>query len=378
MKQATLKTRHPYLDMAAEAGYQRVETTLLTMAKLHGEADGKANLPATENYFRSRFAHFAFSTIQQQLDEFAQSTQNVSGVLLAQKLEQSAKENVRMLQAAQVEDQTTRSILCQEAEPLRPNKRHNCIKGFVECGLAFIAISEGALALPGFRAASLPLYSTWLAAVGVAVAVGVAAPVSARFIRKAKTQSKAAYRVAGVLLIALAFFYFLASLRLRAYIADAAAQATGNVDSSEITLPAISPDCLTVTAICFTSFVLFAVALGALIRYYKPREEAEREEAYHEKTKRIRALDERLSSRKAEMAAIESGCRQEQAAALQQYEFAVSYQRRLISLGDKALKLYAATNLRFRSDGCCPDCLVRVPTHHYNSVFGAATEATVA
>lgn len=372
--QQNLSTRPRYTDPVAEAQYKEAQDSLLSLAETQARADGSNNLPANnESDYRTRFANGVFSAIQQCLDEYALRAQNVSGVMLAKKIEEAAQQKVRLLRAALSEEQTRFNTLLREMERIKPDQAFNLIRFLVAAGLLIIACSEGVLAYPGYRAAALPTYGAIMVAGCVAIGVAIGAPLGAEYIRKASGRSQANIRTALLHAVAFAVFYFLSVLRLHQY-NTAALFVT---DASEISAPAARADCTTAMAICITSFCLFSLALFACIRFDRPVAAASSRRAFKDKKKKADVLKASITQKESDIAEVESRCEAEQAEALASYEFAVGHQKRLIGLGEQALTLYGATNLRYRSDGLCPEFFTYPPRHAYTSVFVHAMEPAV-
>ena len=366
MKTIQISTRLPYRDPLADEQFNTASDTLLTMAQAHGQADGIGNVPTTEHEFKARFIDTVHAHIQGCLNEHAARCQNVSGVIMVKGIQQATADKLRPLRASVTNEKVQLATLQKELNRMQPDTTLNPLQVVLRCGLILISSCVGVINYPSFRAASMSVYYAFLAAETVAAGVAIGAPLLAAFIKRSKSLFQKIARLTGVHLLALFFFFSLGILRLHSYTTAVAANA-GN--GTHIAAPAPKPDCTNVWAGCLTSFFLFSLALFACIKYRKMNAGCENDEEYNDKKTQATLLDETIRRHTEEIAAIEAASRAEQSEAQSKYKFAVGHQRRLISLGERALATYCATNLQYRSDGLCPDFFAHPPAHEYTATF---------
>jgi len=367
MKNEVNTSLHGHVDPLADEQYEQLKALLLATAEKQGQADGLDNLPVTESEFRIRFANTVFDQVQASLTEHALYSQNLTDVVLTKKKNQAALEKIRSIRKSLIDDEIRLDILNKESQRIMPNRWHNLRRTLTHAGLGVMAVSEGVLAQPAFRAIPLPTEYATIAACGVAVATLVGAHLGARLLRKAN--SKAHYWLWNSLIhaAALGFFYGLAGLRTRSRYPESITP----LDSSETILQTGQPDCAAFWAICLTSFTLFCLGLYASIVYYKSNDEALREEVYKEKTEAIGSLSASINQRYQQISEIESQSTADKDQATAGFGYAIGHQARLIALGVRTLNLYAQRNTAFRSDGEYPECFIKLPQHEYTSVFTA-------
>lgn len=368
MLHSSIATKPVYQDLIADAQYREASSQLLAQAKHQGQSDGLLNCPLSESEYHVRFVTQAFNHIQAYLDEYASRTPQVTGMVMATKIEQDAKEQERILRAALPDKEAEHAALLERLEHNKPKRWLNLIRGIVLTGLLFIAGAEAFINYPSFRAAALSVFNATVAATSVAIIVAIAAPLAARYIRKATSLVAFVYRTGLVLACAAIFFFLLGLLRLYYY----STFTSVTLDSTEVTLTAATPGHVAAWATCAVSFTLFAVALFASVRYYKSKVESISDQQYRDTKQKAESLAGEIRRDYAAISALRSNTQRAVAEAYARYEAALAHQRRLVNLGVHACTLYAKTNILFRPDKACPEFFSTVPLHKYTSVFEQA------
>jgi len=363
MQTTSINLRHLYRDPLSENEYEEVSTELQCLAHAQGKADGMANRPVQLVEYKS-IANVVHTTIQNKLNEFALSTQNISGVLVSKKIEQTAKQKQHLLQAGITQDQVKLEVLDKQKERVCPNPKKALRRKLVTAFLALLAISDGLLNFPAFRN-SFPFYTALIIAASVAAGVFLSIPLVAGYLLKAQNRNEFRLKTGLFLSAYFIVFYLLGNLRLHA----ANIPTLDSLDPSEVSVQASSPSCVTLWAVILVSFGLCVISLFTAMKYHKSIQESREEDEYEKKKKQADILRHSIQSRQSEINQIQADSLAAQTKALQAYEYACAHQQRLIDCGATAFSTYCQTNLNHRSDGNIPEFLLTPPFHEYKAVF---------
>lgn len=206
-------------------------------------------------------------------------------------------------------------------------------------GLSFYSLLSTA-SVSFFTAISLSLMITVVSAVSVYL--------SASYITKAQTKQGKTYRYMMVCVVALIVASCISLWR--ANLSSTVAKTNVELSNGNINdIPIFSP-----YLFALFSFLAFFVAVAFEVKYYRTEVLKQKELEFDMKGKEAQAMQKELEQLLKQRKEIEAETAQASESALHQFEYAKSFEQRLISSANQLLSHYECTNLRFRNDDSCP------------------------
>lgn len=350
-----------YVDPAHTGYLEKLKQGLHDRVKLDGKHHGEQNRPNTEPELRALILNLVQTTLQGGIDKNQEIYQPISGMFLAKQIMANAQNKVTGLANIRRDNEHKLGILRKEAEALKPDLRYIRARKLAKYGMAVIAITDGILSYKGFRFASFPLIGAIGASTGVAAAIYFGAEYLGKYIARATTPVQKRLRWLKSLVPYGIGFYGLAVLRARAY--------------NHVTLYAggtpnhVSPNHATALSIACMSFLLYWLALFLSVHFYKSDEELKREQDYADKCNEVTALEELIKANENKCNTTLQKANTEANLALAKYEYALSCECGLKTYAKQMAEEYKTINLRFRTDGKCPEFFANIPEFHFNTFF---------
>ena len=340
-----------------------LEKELLNHCEIQGRQNGLQNKPITEEEFRAYILNHIETKIQATLNENEQEHLPISGMVVAQKIQADAKEEINKLNAILADDEHKLWPLEERKKEKAPDLAKRRIRRWINTATGVIAVADGVFVYEAARAMPLPKIPALIIATAIAFAIGFGVHILAGFILKAKTKIQIAFRYCLVLIPAFIGFYVIGHIRAKAYngIIDLNNQIAGG--SEQITTSVSGLD------ITIISFLLFLAALLFSMRYYKSKEERLQEQEYDRICREIKDLKDKMEATRRKIKDIREEANQKSAEALARYEYALATERCLISLARKAMEVYKDSNLRYRTDGICPVFFSHPPPFNFQTFF---------
>ncbi len=358
-----LTSRSNFIDQDQEKQINEFEKELIGHCQVEGKQSGVLNKPGTEAELRAFAMNYIESQVQSQIDKNHQINTPVSGMVMAKKAQEEAKDKINPLKASLVEDEHKLRPLEQQKKECSPNLQKRLLRRCVYMSAALIALAELDFAYEAFRAAPIPKIPSFFSAVGVAVAIGFGSHFLGAYIQKAKTKLQRIFRYSIVLIPAFLGFYFLGHLRSTAY--NQAANLNSQIN--EFSIP-LSGD-VSGWSITIISFLLFVTALLFSIHVCKTEEERNSDQAYDRACKEIKELLSKNTSTCNTIDAIQKQATEKAGEALARFEFAMAIENRLQAIAKNGLEAFKSANLRYRTDGLCPAFFSYPPIFKFRLFF---------
>jgi hypothetical protein len=357
----TITTIQLYVD-PAHAGYlEKLKQDIAYRVKLDGKHHGEQNKPNTEPELRALILNLIQTTLQGGIDRNQEVYQPISGMFVAKQIMSDAQKKVAGLVNIRRDNEHKLGILRKEAEVLKPDLRLIRARKLAKYGMAIIAITDGILSYKGFRFASFPLIGAIGASTGVAAAIYFGAEYLGKYIAKATTPFQKRLRWLKSLVPYGTSFYGLAVLRARAY--NHVTHYAGGTPG------VVLPNHATALSIACMSFLFYWLALFLSVHFYKSDEELKREQDYVEKSNEVIALEGLIKANEDECSATMQKANTEASLALAKYEYALSCECGLKTFAKQIAEEYKTINLRFRTDGKCPEFFARIPEFQFTTFF---------
>jgi len=356
----SLMTVPNYVDPAHRGYIEKLKLELHDRIKLDGKHHGEQNKPNTEPEMRALILNLIQTTLQSGMDTNQQLFQPISGMFVAKQIMADAQKKVDALANIRRNDEHRLGILRKQAEALKPDLRLIRARELAKYGMAAIAITDGILSYKGFRFASFPLFGAISTSVGVAAAIYLGAEYLGKYIARSPSSRQKWLRWLKSLTPYGIGFYGLAVLRARAY---------NHVTHYAGDMAPTSPSHATAISIACMSFLLYWLALFLSVHFYKSDEELKREQDYADKCKEVADLEAKIKANEDECQTILQQANAEAGLALAKYEYALSCECGLKTYAKHMAEEYKTMNLRFRTDGKCPEFFAHIPEFHFNTFF---------
>lgn len=343
-----------------------LEKELLTHSEIQGRQNGLQNKPLTVDELKAYNMNYVESKVQFTLNENQQKYLPISGMVVAQKIQSEANEEITKLTATFADNEHKLWPLEERKKETAPDLAKRRIRRWINTGTGVIAIADGVFIYEAARAMPLPKIPAIIIASAIAFAIGFGVRIMARFILKAKNKLQRVFRYCLVLIPAFIGFYYIGNIRAKAYngIINLNSQITGQQEQW------INP--VSGLDITILSFLLFLAALLFSIRYYKSKEERMLEQEYNRVCLEIEELKNKMKAIQRKIEEIKEEAAKKSAEALARYEYALSTENRIISLARHAMEVYKESNLRYRTDGICPIFFSQPPSFNFQTFFNNA------
>jgi flagellar biosynthesis chaperone FliJ len=356
-----LRTTTGYTDMATEAlcNTLKQELTLFTdvEAKQHGLEGKPQHLPEWKAIFLNKVE----STLQGGIDKNAQLLP-VSGVVVAQKGESEATDAIQPLEASLKDGELNLRQLEEQKKECTPDLRKRMVRkgGYIFTGL--VAITDACLNFQTIRRIPLSLIPAIIAAATLAACIMLTTKVIAGFLYKAKSRLQFITRFCISAIPVFIGFYILGYYRFRSNVTTASL----NLDPHQ-TPPADTG--MSGLGIACISFLLFISALLFLVKYYRSKEEKEKERCYDKACRELKEQQDKMNGIQENINTIKQNAREESAQALARYEYALTIEQRLKNLSKQIINDYIIKNLKFRKDSTTPEFFSNPPELTFRTFF---------
>jgi hypothetical protein len=350
MNQQLIISEVQYRDIEHEGYLSTLRQQVTATAELQGKQHGEKNMPKTMDEFRTMVLNFIEVTIQGALNVNQQKYLPISGMGIAKLIEAAATKRELEIQNKIHDDEHALEKARNEAKRLQPDVKLMQTRKLVLVGLTFIACTEGAASYTPFRHANFSVLLAVLASIGVAIGVGAAAHHLGGWIKQAKNWAQTVLRYLLSMTLAVAGFGYLGILRARSY------NHTFNPSTNAREVTAHNQSTASAAAIAAISIFLFWIALYISKKYFRTDEERLREHAYQEKCGEVGTLEQGIVEKNKEITLVRMTKNTEIAIALKRWEYAYSAECGLITFAQEAAELYKQKNIRYRTDGICPEC----------------------
>ncbi len=354
-------TKLPQYADPAHTGYlEKIKGDLHDRVKLDAKHHGEQNKPNTEPEFRALILNLIQTTIQSGIDKTQEIFLPVSGIVVSRQILAEAQKKTDKLDVTHRDLEHRQTALHKRVDAVKPDLMHIRNRKIVMLVMIVIAVMDGYLSYAGFRFASLPLAGALLASFGVAAAIYYGAHYLGKYIAKATTAWQKRIRWLISLAPYACGFYYLAVLRAGAYnhVTHYATTATPTISNH-----------VTATSIAALSFLLYWLSLYLSTHFYKSDEERKREQDYTELCKEIAEVDGLIRDNREECVSIQQKAHAEANLALATYEYALACECGLKTYAQQMAEEYKTINLRFRTDGTCPEFFARIPDFNIKTFF---------
>lgn len=348
----------------------RYESELTNLCMVQGKYTGAMTKPDTEPEYHIYIVNQVETTAQAELDFNHQSNTPVSGVIVANKEQQQAKEKIKPVAASLVQDEQKSKNLDNQKKECTPNFLKMIVRVCAYIALAAIATAEGYFANDGFRAAGLSVNASAVAAIGIAALVGFGSHIAGGYIQRAESMLEKLKIYCFALIPAFIGFYYLGHLRAFSY--NDAAQLKAHLSIFQI-MPQYTVSGWGITII---SFLMFFAALIISVRFHKTKEESLRDEEYKRTCREIKQLKREMSEKEQFVSATQTEANKKSAEALVRYEYAIAVEKRILGIAKKALTVFVDTNLKYRPDGRVPEFFSTLPELHVLLFFDNVKTST--
>jgi len=353
-----------YIDPVHEAYFEKLEKGVITHSQLQGEEHGTGNRPKSDAECLAFIVNPVTAKIQTAIEANQQAYLPISGMVIANDIEKKAQEKIEKLGKSVQDDVHVLADLKIEKEKLPPpNTKKRLLRRIVHIGVGLIAVAECLFLDEGLRT-KMPKLAAAFTAGALAIVLGFGAHFAGVYIRAAKNARDRALRILLVLLPALVLFSVIGDTRAAAY--------NSRINISTETGQVAVPPPVHGADIATLGFLLFAAAVFFSAYTSKTSEETEREEAFDTISKKVALKEGDIHAKRQEIAGIATEAQQQKAQALLKFEYARSFEQRLIALAKEAFESYKEKNLRHRTDGVCPDFFTRIPEFHFTLFFDKA------
>lgn len=351
-----------YADPAQDAAISNFEKEIIIYAETEGMHMGMQNKPDSQQSLHP-FVKSIESKVQHLHEKNHQAQLPIHGRVVASKLQTDTKEKIKGLQPKLYDMEHKIKQLEGKKKELKPDLKKRLLRRCVHVVISFIAGAEGYFTYEALRYASFPLFAAVVTASAVALGIGFGTHFFAGYILKAKTKLQRIIRYILLLVPSAIFFYVIGHLRADAYnniinlsLApnDVMLPPTGGISTWNITL---------------FSYIIFVLSLFFSIWVYKSKEERDKEKEYEAVCDEIAQCEKSMKSIQAEINQSAKEAQQKGAEALERYEYAVATEKRLQAVAKQALYAFIEKNMRFRTDGICPDCFSNPPAFQFTPFF---------
>jgi hypothetical protein len=356
-----VRTTTGYTDIASEAMCNTLEKELTLFAEVEAKQHGAEGKPQTMPEWKAIFLNKVESTLQGGIDRNAQLLP-VSSVIVAQKGETEATEKIAPLQAVLKDGELNLRQLEVQKNEATPDLHKRMVRKIGYIFTALISITDACLNFQTIRRIPLSVIPAIIAAGALAASIMLATHVIAGFLYKAQSRLQFITRFCVSVIPVFFGFYILGYYRFKSN----ATTANLNLDPHQTP---ISDPGMSGLGIACISFLLFLSALLFSIKYYRSREEKEKEKVYDKACRELKEHQDKMNGIQENINAIKQNARVESAQALARYEFAITIENRLKNLAKQVINEYIIKNLRFRKDSTTPEFFSNPPELTFRTFF---------
>jgi hypothetical protein len=339
------------------------EKSLLEYAATQARQNAGINKPIILDEFNAYIKNYDEISCQQKINQNQAEFLPISGMVVAKRIQEEGDKKERELLGLLHDQNHNLGQLEANKKANTPDLKKRFWAKVAVVVVSVMAIFEGVINYSALRNGSFSIWSALSIAISLTIALAFTTHIVADFIKCSDTRKQLFMRIAIVLIPAFILFFALASLRISGQNATAAlSYQTGA--SKTPTATHTSP-----IAVALISFFIYALALLVSVRYAKNKKEKEQAKAYDKSCSELSIVENDISKLKKDIESVKTDTKQKVATALATWELAHIRERHIISTSQKALEVYAATNLRHRTDGICPPFFSTLPECHFITFF---------
>ncbi len=340
-------TTHHYVNPVLESKIEKLESELTTFAEVQGRQNGIENMPQTEDEFKILALNKIESQVKHCIEELNADTQVSTGMVLAQKIDQDAKDKKQPLTGNLNDCEHDSRKFEEQKRLLRPTTKEQIMRWVVNTGLFLIALAEGFFAFEATRNSGLSFKLSLVSFFAVFITVGLVTHVVVSYIKRLQKRVHKILALIGVSCIAFIGFYFLGTLRADAY---------GAVQSMDLSVTDHKPFTTGISGFKLTiiSFILFEAGLFLSYFYGKSQAQIERDKQYDSACRSFSACKKKMKKLSSQIQEIEKATHQETESALLKYEYILYTKKRLTAMANHIAQKYIETNIRHRADRSIP------------------------
>lgn len=353
----TFTTRY-FVNPELELKIEKLESELNSFAEVQGRHNGIENKPESEEEFKILALNKIESQVKHYIEELNASNQASTGMVLAQKLDQDAKDKKQPLTGKLNDIEHDAKKFEEQKRFLRPSKKEQLMLWLVYTGLFLIALSEGYFAYEACRNSGLSFKLSLVSFFAVFITVGLVTHVVVSYIKRLEQRKHKIIALIGVSIIAFIGFYFLGTLRVDAY--STAQNMNLSVSDHKPFSTGISGFKLTII-----SFILFEAGLLLSFFYGKSKDQKDRDREYDKVCRSLYGCRKQMKALSSQIKAIEKDTHEKTEAALLKYEYIVFTKKRLGAMASHVAQKYIETNIRHRTDRSIPPFFTHPPTFDF-------------
>ena len=350
-----------YESLETNGYINQFETKLLSYSETQAKHNASENMPNTEPELKLLIMNHVHTEVSEAIEKNKQHYSPISGMVVAQKFDTIAKENTREISAELQEDEH----MLAQAENMKkencPNIRLLWVRRIIYLIVAFLSSMEGLYIYEALRSSSFPKMAALISAIALALGLGILTHVAAKHIKRSISWEQRLYRYRLVLIPAFIGFYFIGHLRAAAYTTQAQlnAQVSGVIGHSAVSGWGV-------TIICFLTFLL---GLIISVKYAKTKAEDIQQNEYDKACREYNKHFKEVRNKKMKISEIQNENHIKTEQALSNFECALAVEKQLKIIAQKAMNIYAVTNIRHRKDGIIPVILSNPPAFEFTTFF---------
>lgn len=337
------------------------ETKLLSYASTQAKQNGLEDLPGTEPELRLLIMNHIETETQAEIENNNQQHTPVCKMVLAKKSDSESQLKSKEISADLKEDEHKMA----EAESIKkqeyPNIRTVWVRRFIYCIVAFLSAMEGIYIYEALRSISFPKVAACMSAIALGLGLAILTHIAAKYIKNAISKEQRLYRYRMVILPAFIGFFFIGYMRAKAYTTQAALDA-----KVHRVLEPHSISGFGVTVICFLTFLL---GLFISVKYAKTKAEELKQKDYEKACREHKKYYKAVAQKRQQITNIQRESNEKTEEALSNLERAAAIENQLKTIAQKAMNIYAATNIRHRKNGIIPHILTNPPAFQFTTFF---------
>jgi large-conductance mechanosensitive channel len=334
---------------AQETTISKLENDICTYAAVQGRQNAlNGNSPRTVEEFKINIINYIDAKVQETQAHNHQLHIPVSEKVIAENVKKEATLEIQRLQPMLNDREHKKEQLREQKKLLRQSPRKwfwSKISGIISI---VTALCESTLPYDGLRTkfnTTIAIYSC----IAIGISIYLFIHLFAHHIKNGATRLiRNLYFLTAMVLPAIGL-YSLSNLRANA--------ANGKIDLSIPTTDGfvvLAPN-VSVLDITIISFLIYGAALFLAVHVAKTKEEEEKMKGYKNACRELKECNKETKELEKKRDAIAENAQGQEAQAMVTYERAVATKKRIDAIANKALQIYISTNMRFRSDGQCPN-----------------------
>lgn len=342
------------------------QDSLLGYCETEAKHNAQKNQPNTIDELQAFIKNHIEIKTQEQIHQNQQRFLPISGMVVAKKIQTESDQKSKELTGVLNDYEHKIKAVEKLKKELTPDLNQRRKRRLSYLVVTLIGLAEGYLIYEALRRSGFPTLPAFFTALGMAVGIAFATHVLAEYIKRSQTKRQLIFRTCVVLIPAFIFFYLVGNIRADAY--NSIAQLKQQTGGALLPQSGKSSG----SKIAIVSFLLYCIGLAVSVRYAKTKEEKEHEKAYDKVCREYDELQTKINVTKAAIESLLADTAQKVQTALATYEYALARERCLESIAKKSLETYSSNNLRYRTDGNCPNFFSTPPPFSFTTFFNAS------